>query len=240
MVETESMIKRAVRLSSPLVPALLAGGQPVERSLCGQLAEIHEPLARTKAANCATTGHYWMSDELKAEAMNEVFHAIQAAVVDLTDNNLTYYILGRLNRNLPKIKYKLLHPGQSWDSNYAKDGRKNWKLNRHNIEDADLLVFNEPEKNLLETILSLCESPREERVVLLLQQNCTLMEVAGQVGLSIGKICSIRQDIHERFINYTNGVNIQIRGQVAPSAECGSIHVESEPDCPSDDLLAQY
>jgi hypothetical protein len=235
---------RLTRITAEDVKLLrLVGPRP---DIVARLCEAHIELAKAKTSKAPR----WSAtrEELFTFALEDIYFGILKAANALVDDNLTYYLAGRLNRNLPKYKYKLQHASHSWDSAHAKDGRKNWSLERHEYKDEHKLVFNEPEKNLLETILSLCETEFETNVILLLKERHTYKETAEKLGCSIPWVQQVRNKIHERFKDYVRAdTSDAVResdyityGQEPAPVCSGTVHAAGQAGSAADSLMAEY
>lgn len=204
-------------------------------------------LARAKSKKFSMSP--WIQDELYSAALVELYGGIKKAAAVLLDTNLVYYLAARLNRNLPKICYRLLNPAQSWDSAHAKDGRKNWSLVRHDLmDDAHCILFTEREDKLYETILSLCENDRETTTIQMLREYYTCTEIGEVLGVSKQTISTIRVSLRERYANYVREETSHavrdncdaILRKDKPSDGSGSVHASGETGSTAESIMAQY
>lgn len=229
------------------VVTLRSQGADASRELVSSLVEDLQELAKVKAFSKGQTP--WIRDELFVVALEQIYEGIRAAAVKLEDNNLVYYLAHRLNRCLPKAIYKMLNPGQSWDSNHAKDGRKNWSMTRRGLYlETDCVVWTEPEERLYETILSLCQTQEELDVVERLNLNETFREAAEYLGVSHTQVGNVRRRIHERYRDYVReeADNCIVRRGDRPEREDSSpidggvYDAPSETRSSADTILAGY
>lgn len=217
-----------------------------DREVVGRICEAMTELAKAKVARSPKFSAF--RDEMYAYAMEEIYYGTVKAATELKDDNIVFYLAGRLNRNIPKIVFRLMHPGHSWDSAHAKDGRKNWAVEFEEYQDEHGLIFTEPVDNLFETIMSLCDSQFEENVILSLRERNTYQETADKLGCSIAWVQQVRHKIHERFKAYVRAETADaVRGKdslgLGPDGAhvVGQrLHASSRPTNSVDALLAEY